>query len=365
MVTQAGTDLLAFPHIPHIAQSMAFSEIVYRGRTLRPRKAIATPDFNAETVLVSDPWEYVDLWLKRSKQSAARAYWEQAAEFSEAAESLPPTSAPVPAYYCMLNATKALLEVRGEKVKDAHGVHGAQDGERTSLEGEKVHFHSDGVLAGLCRLVGEDPGPTHVRLKEALYNLPYIHRAYSLTFTSVPDLFIPIRNPRFVRKAKSQEAWFCAEVESRYVNKHTAKKLPEGWEFDSGSPHDGTIRMRSRFTWKGREATSEANQTRLVRYHRRVRKHLFYIYGPQRLWYLKRGAVGSSYVERSSLTLTFAAMHRLSELSRYDPLSLRSHLDRQHNWLVSEFISVATRQFVDEIASEMTGSDFLVPGIRK
>jgi hypothetical protein len=58
-------------------------------------------------------------------------------------------------------------------------------------------------------------------------------------------------------------------------------------------------------------------------------------------------------------------MHRLSELSRYDPLSLRVHLDRQHNWLLSEFISVAPRQFIDEIASEITGCDFMVPGIRK
>lgn len=344
---------------------MGFQEITYRGRTLRPRKAIANPDFDAETVLVSDPWEYVDLWLKRAKNPKARDYWEQAREFSDAAFHLPPTSAPVPAYYSMLNATKALLSVRGEKVKDAHGVHGAQEEARTSLDGEKVNFHAGGVLAGLCRIIGEDPGPATYSMKEALYNLPYVHRAYSLTFTSVPELFIPVRNPRFVRKTRSQEAWFCAELENRYNNKRTEKKLPGGWEMDVGAEIDGTVRMKSRFKWEGRKAGSEANQKRLVRYHRKVRQSLFYIYGPQRLWYLKRGEVGSSWVDRSSLTLTFAAMHRLSELSRYDPLSLRGHLDRQHNWLVSEFISVAPRQFIDEIASEMTGSDFLVPGIRK
>jgi hypothetical protein len=55
---------------------VGFQDIVYKGRVLRPRRATIAPDFASETVLVSDPWEYVDLWLKRNHHEEARAYWD-------------------------------------------------------------------------------------------------------------------------------------------------------------------------------------------------------------------------------------------------------------------------------------------------
>jgi len=57
-------------------------------------------------------------------------------------------------------------------------------------------------------------------------------------------------------------------------------------------------------------------------------------------------------------------MHRLSELARYSPKSLANHFESRHNWLLSEFISTALYQFIDEISSEITGQEFMVPGIR-
>jgi len=54
-------------------------------------------------------------------------------------------------------------------------------------------------------------------------------------------------------------------------------------------------------------------------------------------------------------------MHRLSELSRYEPITLSKHLNSQQNWLLSEFIKSAPYQFIHEIASEITGEESLVP----
>jgi hypothetical protein len=213
---------------------MPAHEITYKGRVLRPRRATIAPDFASETVLVSDPWEYVDLWLKREGHSDARAFWSQAREFAQAASELPATSAPLPAYYCFLNATKALLKVKGHTVASTHGVHGQAIPNRRSLEAEQVHFHQGGVLAGLCSILGEGTSTATYSLKAALANLPFVHRAFCLTFTSAPELFIPIRDCRFVRKARSQEAWFCAEVEARYDTAHVAAKLPTSFEFDTG-----------------------------------------------------------------------------------------------------------------------------------
>ena len=64
------------------------------------------------------------------------------------------------------------------------------------------------------------------------------------------------------------------------------------------------------------------------------------------------------------MTLIYAAMHRLSELARYSPDVLDKHFSGQHNWLMMEFISSALDQFIDDIASEITGQDFMVTGLR-
>lgn len=101
----------------------------------------------------------------------------------------------------------------------------------------------------------------------------------------------------------------------------------------------------------------------LTKYHKSIRKHFFYIAGQTRLWYIKRKCNVCGSIERSSITLTFAAMHRLSELSRYEPVRLAQHLNNQYNWLLSEFIRNSPYQFIDEVASELTGEEFMTPGI--
>ena len=63
----------------------------------------------------------------------------------------------------------------------------------------------------------------------------------------------------------------------------------------------------------------------------------------------------------SQLVLIFAAMHRLSELSRYDPVAFSGHLNVNHNWLLSEFIRTAPNQFIYGMASEITGLEFIKP----
>ena len=58
-------------------------------------------------------------------------------------------------------------------------------------------------------------------------------------------------------------------------------------------------------------------------------------------------------------TLTFAIMHRLSELSRYSPNILAKYLESKNNWLLAEFLDKAKYQFIDKISSEITGYDFV------
>lgn len=343
---------------------MAQKSIKYRSKILFVHKAVRSPDFNSPTVLTKDPWEYVDLWLRRKGHATARFFWEQARQFYIATQGLPPTSAPLTSYYSMLNATKSMLLVHKRQFSDMHGVTGYRRPGSTSLSNEMVRFKSSGVH-GALRMHCDDPTPTtDYSLKDVLYNLAFIHRAFTLTFSSDPELFIPVKHPRFVKKVGSYESWCCADIDGgQYQNNHVVNKLPTEFDRDKGLPDKWVIRMRKRFDWHVAKDQKAGNVRRLTAYHLRVRKHLSYIRGATRLWYIKRKADRHT-VPFQSMTLIFAAAHRLSELARYSPDSLERHFTCQHNWLLNEFISLSLDQFIDEISSEITGQDFMITGLR-
>ena len=94
-----------------------------------------------------------------------------------------------------------------------------------------------------------------------------------------------------------------------------------------------------------------------------MRRHFVFISASPDLWYLKREMAGAKRLPRVSMTLVLAAMHRLSELSRYDPKGLMSYLEGKENWLLTEFIELAPAQIIDEIVCEMTSLEFALPGV--
>lgn len=347
---------------------MAFKSITFRGKSLKVHKAIIQPEFNSKTVLVVNIWDYVELWLKRKQKEKALFYWQQARNFFNASTRLPKTSSPLTTYYSFLNAAKALLLVKGnqieEKRRETHGVRGETIGERTSLSNEKITFERSGILAHLCQYLGESANKGEYTLKDLLYNLPYIHRAFHLTYTSSQELFTPIEKPKYVKKDGSEESWFCAEIrEDRYKNQHFINRISPEYEEDKGVDKVFVIRKKKRFKWVNGGKYLTENLKRLTEYHKTVRKSLYYICGSRTLWYIKRKNV-KGLIQRSSLTLTFAAMHRLSEIARYSPESLEKHFKCRHNWLLSEFIATSPNQFLDEISAEITGQEIMVPGIR-
>jgi hypothetical protein len=332
------------------------------GKKLSLHKAIVNPKFINKTVLVDNPWDYIEMWLKRNDvNNDAIFYWQQAKQFYYAASELPLTSSPLTQYYCMLNATKTLLLVKEIQFSDYHGVTGYASRNRVSLSNEIVKIQMGGVLPALCSYLGEKvKNIEEYTLKNIFYNLPFIHRAYTLTYTSEQnkELFIPIKSPIFIKKDSSSESWFSFELEESYANQHTINKLPSYYERDIGRENAFVIRNKRRFRWK---RTDQHRLSKLVKYHRKIRKDLYYISGLTRLWYIKRTGV-NNIISRHTMPLMFAGMHRLSELSRYDPITLSKHLTSQQNWLLSEFIKKATDQFVDEISSEITGEEFMTPG---
>jgi len=329
------------------------------GKTVRLHGSLQGPDFRTQRVLCSDPWDFVSLWLKRNHQKEASFYWDQARHFFDASVQLPELSAPLTSYYCFLNATKALLSSKRESFTENHGVGGRSEQGHTSLSNELIDFQGGGILPSLCKLLGEpnNAGKTFT-LKEVFWQMPFIHRAFCLSYQGATELFIPLNGNCFMRKDNSKEAWFQAEIDRRYINAHTQRVLQPGFEFFQ-IDEKYFIRRKRRFRWSGRDI--ENSITQFTAYHKQIRRRIMPIFSSENRWYLKKSVAGHEKLVNSQLVLIYAAMHRLSELSRYDPISLAKHFNVNHNWLLSEFIRASPAQFVYGMASEITGLEFIRP----
>jgi YaaC-like Protein len=345
---------------------MPAPELQIGNRTAYFRKAIRTPNFSSERVLARDAFQFTELWLKRVCPKAL-PFWNQARSYYVASRGLPAQSSPLTSYYCFLNAAKTLLTVKGVSFSERHGVAGAFDPlSKRALSNEKITFKGGGILPALSSYLEEDETEDEHTLTEILSNLPFIHRAYRYTFRSHPELFIPLRSVVY-RKGSDDYVWITAKIEGRFADGRSLTTLPQQFEVDEGYTKECVIRARRRVKWFGRhtskeEKTSAAN--RLATYHRKLRQHLVYISASPELWYVKRRMAGAKYLNRYSLTLIMAAMHRLSELSRYDPAGLMKYLEGKENWLLTEFIELAPMQFIDELVCEITSLEFGIPGIR-
>lgn len=346
---------------------MPAPELRIGNRTAYLRKSIKTPDFQSESVLTRDAFQFAELWLRRHCKEAL-PFWRQAANYYAASRNLPAISAPLTSYYCFLNAVKALLTVKGVTFSERHGLSGEFDPtSKRVLSNEVVRIQSAGVMTALSKYLEEPETLNEHSLKDLLASLPFIHRSYRHTFKSQKELFIPLRNVIYRKHPTQDYVWFTAEISGRFADKRSLRTLPERFEVDIGYTDQCIIRTKKRIKWFRRGADKDAKSQALARLnnlHRSVRLDLSFISAPVDLWYLRRQISGNSVIRRYEMTIIMAIMHRLSELSRYDPKGLSGYLDGQANWLLTEFIQLSPAQFIDELICEMTSLEFRLPGVR-
>lgn len=339
--------------------------LYFKGRIIGPHKAQVAPDFSQRKVLVKEPWTFVSLWLRRQNKPRAGYFWDQAWEFYKASLNLTNASRPLLLYYAYMNAAKALLESKGQQFREYHGVVSSTDNSRKkiSLSNETVRIKNGGVLPGLSAYYSEADNGRDYTLKEILFNLPFVHRTYCLTYRSQTDMFVPLHDCRFVFDSRAKSAFFQARVSRDFANRHVMSRLPSSFvaKPDVGSD---VIQSSSGAAFSRAKRPTAADLSNLIAFHRDLRADLFYIRGTQTLWYLKSDVKGPAKIPRQTPTLVLAAMHRLSELCRYRPLEWSSFQSGQQNWLISEFIGASADQYIDEIASEITGFQFLEPNVR-
>ncbi len=345
-----------------------YQTIKIGGREAQPHKCVQGPNFTSRTVLTQSPWQFVELWLRRHGKKEALFFWGQAREFSRASVGLPTQSAPLLHYYSFMNAAKALLSAKGVTFNSYHGVkahnmNGASS--KISIANEGVRILNDGILPALSNYFGEQETSTTHSLQDLLFNLPHIHRTYCLTYPNQTEMFIPIMKPRFVFDPASNVVKVHAQVSKNFRSHHVMKRIAPKFIPDTTANAESCeiVSAASRPFTRPSKPTS-ADLAALASLQEELRRSLFYINGGETLWYIRSNVAGANTILRMPVTMTLAAMHRLSELCRYKPVELSSFLGGQKNWLISEFIQQSPDQFIDEIASELTGHQIMVPNVR-
>ncbi|WP_316158437.1 MULTISPECIES: YaaC family protein [unclassified Bradyrhizobium] len=342
---------------------MSIEHIGIGTKALGLTKAVNNSNFSMKTVLTLDPFNYVDLWLRRERKEEALHYWRQSRDFHRAAQGLPIESAPLVLYYCFMNAAKALLSAKGITFDPRHGVgpHRMRGpNSKVVLSNEGIGIRPNGIVPALAGYFNEPETRRNHSLEDVLYNLIYIHRTYCLSYPKRKERFLPLKNLAFCRDSISGNVRLLAEiVEGVDWNSYKTSLPTEVEPAMDGSP---SVQSVSSIQWTTASRPTDAELESLQRLNSELRRVFHYINGSHTLWYLKTS--GSYEIRRSPLTLTLSAMHRLSEICRYKPSELRSFLDGQKNWLLSEFVAMAAPQFLDEIACEMTGHQIMIPNVR-
>jgi hypothetical protein len=237
---------------------------------------------------------------------------------------------------------------------------------KIELVNEETKLKRAGIIVSLSNYLSEtEPRDTH-NLKDLLANLPFIHRAFCLTYKTQTNLFLPIQDAKYVIDPATKHVTLRAKIGGRFTDGRYMATLPAILEQVPGEA-PGVVRSTKHVQWHKRgasKAVQAAALTALHALHHELRAHLVCISAPTDLWYVRREVAASPRIERYGLTIMLAAMHRLSELSRYDPAGLEAHLSGKRNWLLSEFLQLSPAQFIDEIACEMTGEELRMPGVR-
>ena len=367
------------------------------GKSLRMLKSYTEQDYYKHTALTDDKFTYVsfyymthpkslkyhDVTLKATygdpKQYNYQFYWEQSKNFYDAYKNLPIESAPLAAYYCILNATKSYISYKSKYADDfvkdfrGHGLNENNTDSGEDLSSIGIKRMGWGVFPNFSKLLDRNfdsiwsAGSSH-SVKGLLYNLIYVHRAYSMTYSSrsmhTQELFYPLNAgdmPKYYR-GNDGKIYLGIQLEKGIFSSdsiNTKNTISASISNDFQFYKDDFFLRSS----NGAKYNKGSISTDIKNLNTQLRKNFVYIQSEQRLWYLKRCRLGTpDILNVNDMTITMAVMHRISEIVRYKPEQLNRLMKSKENWLLHEFISLAVDQFIDELACEITGQDIMCSG---
>ena len=380
-----------------------------KGREVQINKAYTNQQFVKTTILADDIFTYVsffymthrkamqykDASLKEKygdvKQYDYEFYWRQAENFYQAYRSMPFETKPVAAYYCMLNAAKSYISYAASSADDfvnQFGIHGIS--ECKGIE-ESVIFDLDRIQVkhkdrGVFPLLGEKldgdfkekwKTEESYSLKQLLYILCFVHRAYVLTYSTknkIEELFVPLFNhtiPTYYR-GNDNKSYLVSFIDLKHYVKKSSVLSSFSSEFvecrdeysdiDRKNTNKNIAIIRSK---NGLPYYTDSISKEIKSENNMFRRNFVYIHGNSRMWYIKRTNLASdNIINLNSMTINMAVMHRISEIARYKPEQLNRMLRSKEKWLIHEYISNSLEQFIDEISAEITKQEIMCSGMR-
>ncbi|MCA4766442.1 hypothetical protein H8Z65_23225 [Mycobacterium avium subsp. hominissuis] len=344
--------------------------LTYSNHPVSLKTTIKTPDMRGRTVLVENRWDYVRHFInslprgKRKNNEQILFYWNQAEEFYHSSMNLSTVSAPLPLYYSFLNAVKALLIYKNESIThEYHGISGNSiASDKCLLSNEQAKILGKGICPEFSKYLGDKLtgiNGNKYDIDNLLFNLVFLHRAYvtSHNIKKADELFLPLTDVRFERKP-NKHLTLVSKIDPKYSDPKILSRFKcskvDIWNKDG----EFILTWKNGPTLKDKRAINSEDMkvfhTKLRRYYQEISA------GSNSRWYFKNFEDDNA-VDLNPLVIMLIVMHRLSELSRYNPGILSNYLASDQSWLLSEFISLAPFQFINGISAEITSQQLGIP----
>ena len=323
-----------------------------------------------QQILTNDPWSFLSSHLQelmankrgpnRQKIERALYYASLAEDFYRAADSTDLPAKGTLLYYGMLNLVKAHLclhDVPLETTYEHHGLLLPLGGKLTV----EVKPATKGVIymfAEFCTLLGKPiQAPLTVDLKQALSHVPEIHGIYTNLVRGSKRKLLPVMIEFQTNRARNllfTELIYDKEQEAKVQTKRF-KLTPRSQYFKAGFPRPQQVVFRaSKRKAYTKDNISKIYQNILAEYRE---FGIVQILTPQGYRYYVDLRPG----DFPHLAYSLLTMFYLGSAARYRPLEIKSLLNGPLRPLVSEFVSLAPKQFLYQMVSLTTQKECVVP----
>ena len=295
------------------------------------------------------------------------AYVNQAKDYYGATAGTSPVSKPLPAYYFVLNLTKAFLTaVEPETTASDKIRHGTSDEfkrtQRYHIQQERIAVQPNGVFRLLAGQTGANYcyPPKHIlRLLDLLSYLPEAVDLYADAMDRAPKL-LPINSCKLLFADK--KGWLRVEIDKDTLRQRQIghEKVLErcsifGRAFRLVQSDQRTASYESIETVPYGNSPKEAASGLCTLYDQALIASNRTLRGPQR--YL---VVSARPNLLSHEAVAFAVFHHLSNMVRYRPQDVEKLKDTKYFWLFSSWVERACENYLLNLASRITGEEHFI-----
>ncbi|AWL10821.1 uncharacterized protein HMF8227_00315 [Saliniradius amylolyticus] len=334
------------------------------------RYSFVSLDAGDQQILTSDPWSFLssDLQLRlnntrgnnRKKIERAMYYAGLAEDFYKAAGVSPLPAKGALLYYGMLDLVKCFLSLNDVPLESTHEHHGLvlPVAKEQTVEVKGKMREAVNIFYEFTRLLGKPVRLVHeVRLEQAMSHIPEVHSIYTSLGHRSKRKLLPVDIEFQVNKARDKlftEVIYQKEQEAK-VEVDKFLKGERKKYFKEGYPRDKKVVFRA----AKRKSFSQENIHRIY-------KNILADYQKLDIVPILTNKGYRYYVDLRpgdlpQLSYSLLAMFYLGSAARYRPSEIKSLFEGALRPLVSEFVSLAPKQFLYQMVSITTKNECVIP----